>query len=279
MNYAGLAMTVPTSAPPASDATAPLPQERRSLSAIAVFGEVLIALGVLLALFVAWQLFYTDILAERDQQGALDELSWADPNVVGGITADGGSDLEVPEQLAIIPEEFRYYDTEPPVMASPGYAETFGALYVPRWGRDYVRPISEGVTRRDVLDPLGIGHYPDTVMPGGWGNFSIAGHRTTYGKPFSDVDQFQVGDAVIVQTEEAWYVYKVTEWSIVQPQQTEVIAPVPGQPDAEPNGRYITLTTCHPRYSAAQRWIVHGELEYWAPTGYGYPPEAVEELT
>ncbi len=251
--------------PPRADSSA-----GNRLSPVSVTGEILIALGVLLALFVVWQLFYTDFLAERDQRAVLEDMEWVESPHDGGLTARGDRD-----DIGVIPEEYRYYDTEPPVMDSPGHAETFGFLYVPRWGSDYVRPISEGVTRRDVLDPLGIGHYPETVMPGGWGNFSIAGHRTTYGKPFADVDQFQVGDAVVVHTEDAWYVYKVTEWSIVQPNQIEVIAPVPGQPAAEPNGRYITLTTCHPRYSAAQRWIVHGEFEYWAPTGYGYPPEVV----
>ena len=157
------------------------------------------------------------------------------------------------------------------------YASVFAVLHVPRWGADYAKPIAEGVTRKDVLDVLGLGRYPQTAMPGGFGNFAVAGHRTSYGKPLTDVDTLQVGDALIVQTEDAWYVYTVTSWSIVRPTQIEVIAPTPGVKDSEPSGRFITLTTCHPRYSAAQRWIVHGELNYWAPTGMGIPPEMAED--
>ena len=96
-------------------------------------------------------------------------------------------------------------------------ATTFGALHVPRWGYDYVKPISEGTDRARVLDPLGIGHYTNTAMPGEVGNFSIAGHRTTYGKPFTDIQDLKVGDALVVQTDTAWYVYRVTSSEIVQP--------------------------------------------------------------
>ncbi len=80
-------------------------------------------------------------------------------------------------------------------------------------------------------------------------------------------------------TDDAWFVYEVTDHEIVLPTDVDVIAPVPDQPGVEPNGSYITLTSCHPRFSAAQRWIVHGELKYWAPAGHGVPAEMLEELS
>lgn len=244
-----------------------------------IAGEVLIALGVIVALYVVWQLLYTDIIGQRSQQGLLETLEWVD--TVNPVTAGGTGENpdSLPDVIQLIPPEFQYRDVAPEAIEPPPHATTFGAFYVPRWGQDYVKPISEGVTRRDVLDRLGIGRYPGTAMPGGLGNFAIAGHRTTYGKPFSAVDTLQLGDALVVQTEDAWFVYRVTSWGIVRPIDTDVIAPVPGQLGVPANGRYITLTTCHPRYSAAQRWIVHGELEYWAPTGIGFPPELVEDLS
>jgi sortase A len=147
---------------------------------------------------------------------------------------------------------------------------------VPRWGFDYVKPISEGTSRARVLDPLGIGHYSDTAMPGQVGNFAIAGHRTTYGKPFTDIDQLQVGDALVVQTEDAWFVYRVTDSEIVAPSYLAAIAPTPREPGVAPTAAAITLTSCHPRYSAEQRFVVYGQLEYWAPTGHGFPSEIVE---
>lgn len=229
-------------------------------------GELLIATGLLIALYLVWQVFYTDVQASAEQREVLEQLTWVQPEVVAGSDEGAGT----------IPADLQFRDVTPVVTPGVDHAQTFAALFVPRWGEDYAKPISEGISRKDVLDKLGIGHYPETAMPGQLGNFAIAGHRTSYGKPFTDVDTLAVGDSLIVQTEEAWYVYRVTEWSIVSPVAIETIAPVPGQLNAEPNGHYITLTTCHPRYSAAQRWVVHGELDYWAPTGHGVPPEMVE---
>ena len=110
-------------------------------------------------------------------------------------------------------------------------------------------------------------------MPGGVGNFAMAGHRTTYAKPFNRVQELQVGDPIVVRTESTWYVYRVTSTEIVRPQDVGVVAPVPGRPGAKATERSITLTTCHPMYSARQRFIVHGVLDYWAPVADGVPAE------
>lgn len=267
-------MTAPARTPSQAGEAAPERHAggRERLSVIGVIGELLILAGLLLGLFVVWQLFYTDVQGERAQQEVVDDLDWVDPgvdDVVQGVSA-AESDVQT------IPDDLKFTDVDPPAMDYPGYTETFATMMVPRWGEDYVKPISEGVTRHDVLDPLGIGHYPDTALPGQVGNFAISGHRTTYGKPFADVADLERGDSLIIQTEDAWFVYHVESWEIVQPTQVEVIAPVPGNPGAAPTERLITLTTCHPKFSAAQRWIVYGELDYWAPTGNGVPEELLE---
>lgn len=246
----------------------------RRLSLVGILGELLILAGALLALFVVWQLFYTDIQGERAQREQVEQADFLDPDVVAGVVSQ-----EIPDD-GFIPDEFKMRGIDPPAMDYPGFTEAFAAMMVPRWGEDYVKMVHEGVTRPDVLDPLGIGHYPsekwNTAMPGETGNFALSAHRTTYGKPFADVSELEEGDSLIFQTEDAWFVYKVERWKIVYPNQTEVIAPMPDQPGVAPDDRYITLTTCHPKFSAAERWVVHGRLDYWAPTGHGIPEELVE---
>ncbi len=250
--------------------------------ALVLLGEILITAGVILGLFVVWQLFYTDVQSARTQSAALDELAFPESARVtapiGAGTPGQAGDPTAPVVVQMIPESLKVYSPSgAPVLGPPSEATTFGALHVPRWGYDYVKPISQGTDRARVLDPLGIGHYSDTAMPGEVGNFSIAGHRTTYGKPFTDIQTLEVGDALVVQTDAAWYVYTVTSTQIVKPTALAVIAPTPNAPGVAPTVASITLTTCHPRYSAEQRYIVHGELDYWAPAGNGYPSEIVEE--
>jgi len=240
---------------------------------LTVMGELLITAGVLVGLFVVWQLFYTDVQSERIQDAVLEEIPWYEPPAPaiqdngGGSTASG---------LFLAEGDKHYTPDGAPVAPTPAYGEVFATMYVPRWGTDYVKPIAQGTTRFDVLDRLGIGHYKDTVMPGQVGNFAVAGHRTTYGKPFTHIEQLEVGDAVVVQTEEAWFVYRVTDYEIVLPTHIESIAPNPYAPGSEATEAMITLTACHPRFSAAQRYVVHGTLEYWAPTGVGFPVELTE---
>jgi sortase A len=262
-------------APTASASTPGSPSRRGVDKALTYSGEILITVGVLLGLFVVWQLFYTDVQSGRAQEAALEELAWVEPVVAHGAAGDDITDVDV---VQLIPQDQMHFTPDgAPVVPAPAVGETFATLHVPRWGAGYVKPISEGVSRRDVLDKLGIGHYPGTVMPGQVGNFAVAGHRTTYGKPFADADKLLVGDALVVQTADAWFVYEVTASKIVQPWDVYVIGPNPLNPGNAPTAASITLTTCHPKYSAAQRMIIHGELLYWAPVGVGMPPELYEE--
>lgn len=230
------------------------------LGFVGVVGELLITAGVLLLAFLAWQLWWTDVEANTAQAAIVEEQGWDEPLAA----LDDGPTIVTPR-----------YD-EPPVVEEPPYLTTFASMRVPRWDGEPTRTITQGTDRPNVLNPLGIGHYEGTAMPGGVGNFSLAAHRTTYGKPFNRIEELQVGDPVVVWTQDTWYVYRVTSSQIVMPDDVQVIAPVPDQPGVEPTERFITLTTCHPMFSARERFIVHGVLDYWAPVSEGVPAELAE---
>ncbi|MEV0382969.1 class E sortase [Nonomuraea sp. NPDC050643] len=136
-------------------------------------------------------------------------------------------------------------------------------LRIPRLGRDYRYAVVEGVGAEHLKK--GPGHYPDSAMPGQIGNFVLSGHRTTYAAPFNEIDKLERDDEIIVEAREARYTYRVTSQDIVRPDEIEVLAPVPGKPDIRPLRAFITLSTCHPEYSAAERLIVYGVLKKSEP--------------
>ncbi|TYB51777.1 class E sortase [Nonomuraea sp. PA05] len=148
-----------------------------------------------------------------------------------------------------------------PQKAVPGQA--LAMLRIPRLGRDYQYAVVEGVAADQLKK--GPGHYPDSAMPGQVGNFVLSGHRTTYAAPFNEIDELERDDEIVVETPEARHTYRVTSQDIVKPDEIEVLAPVPGKPDIRPIRAFITLSTCHPEYSAAERLIVYGVLKESEP--------------
>ncbi|ROR96689.1 sortase A [Salana multivorans] len=254
-------MTAVLDPPPAEPIRHVRPRRRQSpLSVLlGIIGEILITVGLLLGLYVVYQLWWTDIMGDHAQAEISEQFEATlptSPNTAG----EAQLGAPVAEELA------------------PLTAETFARLWVPAWSSGdtfYVRPITEGTDRATVLDPLGIGHYEKTAMPGQIGNFAIAGHRQSHGKPFYSIDKLQEGDELIVETAENWYVYHVTSWDIVKPSDIEVIAPNPTDPTAAPDKAMITLTTCHPLFSTKERYIVHGELVEWMPRDAGRPASLV----
>ena len=98
----------------------------------------------------------------------------------------------------------------------------------------------------------GPGYILGTSLPGTGGNFAIAGHRTTYGAPFGNLDKTEVGDSILFQTNTNQYEYVITEVKIVSPEDTYVLGNF--------GDDRITLSTCHPKFSARQRLVVVGEL-------------------
>ena len=235
----------------------PSPPRQLGWHLTGILGELLVTLGVLVLAFVGWQLWWTDLVGNRAQADIVTNLHWTPVPTPGAATG---------------PTVDKRHDASPPI-AEPGHEVTFATLLVPRWGSDYDRPVSEGVDRAGVLDRLGIGHYPGTAMPGDVGNFAISGHRTTYGKPFNRIAELQVGDALVVRTADLWFVYRVASTEIVLPSKVAVIAAVPDKPGEAPTERMITLTTCNPMFSARERFVVHGVLDYWIPASAGFPAE------
>ena len=121
-----------------------------------------------------------------------------------------------------------------------------GRIGIPKIGLD--KFVVEGVDVDDLRK--GPGHYPSTQMPGHEGNSAIAGHRTTYGAPFGDLDQLAAGDEIRVVTVQGDFRYKVTEQLVVDPSQIEVLDPTPDPARPGHQLSTLTLTTCNPKYSA-----------------------------
>ena len=204
-------------------------------------GWLLVSTGVLILLYLVYLMFFTGISTDRAQQAMLEE--W---ELEYGVIDDGRpiGATERPDPA----------DVEP---VDPG--EAYAVIWFERDGERIVHEeplfVVEGVTLDDLRD--GPGHYPDSAAPGGDGNFAVSGHRTTNSAPFYDLDQLEAGDEVhVVDRAGARWVYTVTEERIVAPTDVWVVGDDPlgtGEP-------LLTLTTCHPRFSAAQRLIVFATL-------------------
>ena len=121
----------------------------------------------------------------------------------------------------------------------------------------------------------GIGHYPDTQLPGEVGNVGLAGHRAGHGNPLIDVDTIRPGDAIVVETTEAYSVYRAVRSEIVPPTDVQVLAPVPEQPGADPTEAWVTLTSCEPKYGSTNRFIVFAKLDRTVPRDQGPPTDAL----
>ncbi|GAB3269722.1 class E sortase [Microbacterium lacusdiani] len=231
-----------------------------------VLGELLITAGAIILLYVVWQLWIGDVIYGSSHAAKAEELSreWA----------------EIPAaELPPLPEPAEDGGYEPVVLPQPADREVFGALYVPRWGDDYRVSIAGGVTRAGTLDTIGVGHYLDTEMPGDVGNFGLAAHRTTFGKPFADLQNLRIGDPIVIETEAGWYTYRFRTLEYVQPHEYDVLADVPQAPEVPAGERYITMTSCSPRFSLAERIVAYGVFDSFLPRGAGgTPPALTEEL-
>jgi len=210
----------------------------RMRTAIGALGRVLITVGLLILLFVAYQLWGTGIYAARAQNE---------------LESDFEAQLEEASTTTTSPLE-----APPP----PPEGEAVARIKIPDIGVDWI--VVNGVQTSDLKK--GPGHYPETPMPGQVGNAAIAGHRTTYGAPFHRLDELAAGDEILVTTLAGTYTYTLQENPfVVEPTEVEVLLPEPEVgPDGAPSGTFkaqITLTTCNPKYSAAQRLIVKAVLD------------------
>jgi sortase A len=235
-------------------------------------GELLLTAGVVLLLFVAWQLWWTNVDADARQhdvvrdfaRGASASAVAGSPAAVGAGTGGSGGGAAADFGPAA-------------VAAEPKEGATIGVLYVPRFGAGYTRPIVQGTTPA-LLDTLGIGHYEGTAMPGGVGNFAVAGHRQTHGAVLDSIDALVPGDRIYVQTREGYYVYVFQNSQIVLPSRTDVLLPVPTRPGVAPTESYLTMTTCNPRFGSWERFVAYALLERWQPASAGPPAEIAPQV-
>jgi len=175
------------------------------------------------------------------------------------VTSRGQTDLrnELQQEWSATPAPKTATAKKAAALKRPSIGKPLAVLDIPKIQLNN-KVIVEGVGRDELRK--GPGHVPSTVLPGQDGTFGVSGHRTTYGAPFYRLNELRKGDTITVVTRAAVYIYSVTRTAIVRPTDTQVLDNVVG-PDNKPKAT-ITLTTCHPRYSARQRFIVFGDLEF-----------------
>lgn len=254
-------------------------------------GELFITAGLIILLFVVYEVYVTDLISAGKQDEATVALDgeWnKDANTVEPVDPRRQAKYELVEGKA------------------------FAKVYIPVFGPDYRFSIVEGTTGKHL--EVGPGHYVGTALPGSPGNFAVAGHRVGKGAPFNDLDLLGSCDSIVVETQTGWFVYRVLPmanevvgWAegkakspkcdkvaplqvpygstvgqeIVSPSQGEVISPVPhfgGELPEAQQAALMTLTTCHPRFSDRQRLIMHAVLTVQYPKASGFlPPELKEQ--
>lgn len=238
--------------------------KKHKVSFIQVLGELFITVSVLLFAFAFYEAYWTNVEAgkEQDKVAQAMEDKWNNERV------------------------------NPRQKLTPALGEAFARMYIPSFGSDFHFAIVEGTSDADLLK--GPGRYSDSQMPGEAGNFAIAGHRVGKGAPFNDLGNLQVCDTIVVETRASWDIYRVMPMDLsgdarraaatpcFSPEQVEematgryaavqgrhitlpgdysVVHPLPGADIAAPTPDMeglMTMTTCHPQFSNAERMIVH----------------------
>lgn len=218
-------------------------KKSRVYDAIGVAGEVLITVGVLALLFLAWQLWINNAFVARDQQKLVAEQSqqW---NTVSPTPSEGAK------------------ETWPaPAVEKVDAGKVIGNLYIPRLGESNTRAIGESVTPELTLNRGYFGHYSDTQMPGENGNFALAVHRSGWGTGFKDAQLLQTGDRIYIETESGFYGYTVRNMEYVLPTSLDVLAPAPGSEMSDANQSIMTITTCSPQDGNVERLVVYAVLD------------------
>lgn len=265
-------------------------RKRRSLGSTVLggFGEILITVGVLGLLFVVWELWWTGLEAESERQEAVDDF-YSGVGQPGEDEGDGDDATQAGEDDA---------DSTDPVDVETCYTlddgteiacahsmrdlangtDTMAMLYAPRLGDDWAAPVREGV-EAEQIDRGGVGRYSTTQYPDEPGNFAVAGHRNTYASMLGRQDELEMGDQLYLMTPgEGVYTFEVVEREVVSPDAMDVLAPVPGDPDVDPDTGMLTLTTCHPMYSNAERLIHHAEIVDFDPHGGDIPQPVAQQV-
>lgn len=247
--------------------------------AVGLLGRTLIVTGLLMLGFVGYQLWGTGIetaRAQRDLAAQFDDVlaGRAPSPTVPPTTPTTAAPVTVPDDStpSVTAETSTTVAAEPSAEAPPtdpvDLGDPVARIEMPTLGTDHIVVAGVGVPELQ----LGPGHFPDTPLPGQLGNAAIAGHRTTYGQPFHDVDRLVRGDDIIVTTSAGTFVYQVTDTLIVDPSAYHVVA------TTDPSTAMLTLTSCHPKWSAAQRIVIHAELDPARSDAVGQPTRYADLL-
>lgn len=226
---------------------------------VRTFSEVCLTAGTLIVLFVAYVLLWTGVKADRAMDAEMARMrdAWS-----AAAPAAAPQPQKTPQPEAALKAE----EPPPPYPAGQAFAE----MYIPRFGPGWNKPVLEG-TDPELLKK-GLGHYAGTARLGATGNFSVAGHRRTYGDPFKDFPELRPGDTVILKDATAWYTYTIRGGPLrTLPTDVRVVDPVPAKSPFSAPGRYLTLTTCDPEWGHSHRLVVWAELTGTRAAGEGGP--------
>ena len=287
-------------------------------------GQLLITAGVVVLLFVVYEVYITDIFGHEKQAGATSALDarWRDDPTATAATAavsspagssrSGSTAVSTGSTKVVTVTDPNQVVTDPGIRRR-NYQTTdgqgFAKIFVPAFGADYVFTIIEGTSTNDLY--TGPGHYAGTQYPGEPGNFAVAGHRVSKGSPFNQLGLLSSCDALVIETQSDWFVYRVLPmqseavgWNaalhphcagvsvqtgeyaktfgreITVPSDYAQVLPVPEVDSSTVPAnaeQLITLTTCHPQFSDTQRMIVHGVLVKSYPKTAGFLPPELNE--
>jgi sortase A len=209
--------------------------------ALGIVGKVLIGAGIVLLLFAAYQVWGTSIQEAHTQTTLRTTLVHESQN------AEVKRALAEATALDKLP-------SGPPVAAAttsaPAEGKAVGEIRIPAIGINQV--VVEGTNTPDLRQ--GPGHYIGTPLPGQRGNAAVAGHRTTYGHPFYNLNVLKAGDPIVLTTFQGIFVYNTIKSQVVLPNDTDILK--------NASGDYLTLTTCNPRFSASTRLVVTAALAH-----------------
>ncbi|MFM2024906.1 MAG: hypothetical protein RLZZ56_919 [Actinomycetota bacterium] len=223
---------------------------KKSTTLLQVLGELFISAGLVLMLYVVWQVYVNDPIQNNVQQKQSFEYS---------------TKSEI--------EKKRFVEMRPNLKQGAVFAK----IYVPRFGKNYERLIGQGTFQKTTLNVIGVGHYVSSEWPGEVGNFALAAHRTSHGAPFANIDTLKAGDRVWIETNDKWFTYEYRQTAIVDPTQVGVINDVPnGLENAIEGGHYLTMTSCHPKWSNKQRIVVWMSLIQTIDRNQGKPVALIE---
>ena len=224
-------------------------------------GEILITLGVVVLLFLVWQLWINSAVVASEQGKIVAENSKQWHSNAATPTPGASSTPDQPASAA-------------PVFAGVSGTRVIGNLYIPRLGEASTRAVANGVDGPGNLNRGFYGHYPDTQWPGESGNFAVAVHRNGWGTGFTNGPTLRAGDKLYLEVADGYYIYTVRNQEYVLPTGINVINPIPGtNSDAVAGQSLLTITTCNPNLGDAERLITYAVLTGWRPSADGAPSE------